>query len=526
MRSTFLGFNTVKSGLFAAQRALDITGHNISNVNTKGFTRQRLLQASSTPISIFGGRGMLGTGVDSIEINQFRNEFLDFKYRGEVNAQGYWDSKQKNLEFIEAIFNEPSETGISTVLDEMFSSFQELSKNPESLTTRALVRQRGIAFTNSLNHMYGQLEKMSKDLNFDVEITVSSINAIANQISILNDQVFRAEIDGSNANDLRDQRNLLIDQLSRIVDVEIVEMVDINDHVTRGQDNDRSSKKLVIQINGQPLVSHDKSFHLSTETTKASTFDDQVEMYDIRWANGAMFDTDGISGELKALIDMRDGNTGNNKGVPYYIERLNEFARVFANEVNKIHVAGFGLDGAQSRAFFTTGGVITPAGLPTDPNHADWANILDEAHGSFVAELGGINAKNISISLDIDTNLNAIGASVTTDLLPGDGSMALELAQLRHVQRMYNEGKPEDFVKSLISNLGVDSQEAVRMVFNQNVLTDQVENQRQSISGVSLDEEMTKMIQFQHAYNASARMITTMDEMIDIIINRMGLVGR
>ncbi|MCD5410747.1 MAG: flagellar hook-associated protein FlgK, partial [Clostridiales bacterium] len=309
MKSTFLGFNTVKSGLFAAQRALDITGHNISNVNTKGFTRQRLLQASSTPISIFGGRGMLGTGVDSIEINQFRNDFLDFKYRGEVNAQGYWDSKQSNLQFIEAIFNEPSETGISTVLDEMFSSFQELSKKPESLTTRALVRQRGIAFTNSLNHMYSQLEKMARDLNFDVSITVNSINTIADQISILNDQVFRAEIDGSNANDLRDQRNLLIDQLSRIVDVEIVEMVDINDHVTRGQENDRSSKKLVIQINGQPLVSHDKSFHLSTETTKPSTFDDQVEMYDIRWANGSIFDTDGISGELKALIDMRDGNT-------------------------------------------------------------------------------------------------------------------------------------------------------------------------------------------------------------------------
>ncbi|MGV8145782.1 MAG: flagellar hook-associated protein FlgK [Alkaliphilus sp.] len=527
MRSTFLGFNTVRSGLFTAQRALDITGHNISNVNTKGFTRQRLHQAASTPLSVFGGRGMLGTGVDSIEINQFRNEFLDFKYRGEVNAQGYWDSKQKNLEFIEAIFNEPSETGISTVLDEMFSSFQELSKNPESLTTRALVRQRGVAFSNSLNHMYGQLEKMAKDLNFDVEITVNSINAYADQISILNDQIFRAEIDGSNANDLRDQRNLLIDQLSRLVDVEMIEMVDINDHVTRGQENDKSSRKLVLQINGQPLVSHDRSFHLSTEKTKPSTFDDQIEMNDITWANGSLFDTDGISGELKALLDMRDGNTGNNKGVPYYLERLNEFARVFANEVNKIHVAGFGLDGNQSRAFFTAGGVVTPGGLPVDPNNPLWENeILDETHVNFVAEIGGITAKNISISLDIDTNLNAIGASVTDVLLPGDGSRALELAQLRHVQGMYNEGKPEDFVKSLISNLGVDSQEAVRMVFNQNVLTDQVENQRQAISGVSLDEEMAKMIQFQHAYNASARMITTMDEMLDIIVNRMGLVGR
>ncbi|MCD5413689.1 MAG: flagellar hook-associated protein FlgK, partial [Clostridiales bacterium] len=309
MRSTFLGFNTVKSGLFAAQRALDITGHNISNVNTKGFTRQRLHQASSTPLAVFGGRGMLGTGVDSIEINQFRNEFLDFKYRGEVNAEGFWESKQQNLEFIEAIFNEPSETGISTVIDELFSSFQELSKNPESLTTRALVRQRGIAFANSLNHTYEQLEKMARDLNFDVGITVNSINAYADQISILNDQIFRAEIDGSNANDLRDQRNLLIDKLSRIVDVEIVERVDINDHVTRGQENDGANRKLVIQINGQPLVSHDRSFHLSTESTKPSTFDSQIEMYDIKWANGSLFDTDGISGELKALIDMRDGNT-------------------------------------------------------------------------------------------------------------------------------------------------------------------------------------------------------------------------
>ncbi len=519
MRSTFLGFNTARSGLFAAQRSLDITGHNISNVNTKGYSRQRLNQVQSTPMRLPGGQGMLGTGVDSLSITQFRNEFLDFKYRSEVTTQGFWETKRDGLRFLEAIFNEPSDTGISTVMDEMFASFQELSKNPENLTTRALVRQRAISFTNSVNHMYNQMEKMAVDLNFDVSVTVTSINAYADQIAILNDQIFRSEIDGGNANDLRDQRNVLIDELSKLVKVDVVEVLDSGDQRITGQ-SDKTSRKTIIQINGQPLVYHNRAYKLDVSSEKPSSFDGDLLMREVRWANGDVLDIKGLNGELKALLDLRDGGSANRKGIPYYIGELNRFVNTFAEEINTLHASGYGLNG----------GFIAGIGDNTNGGgyllFANGKKFSSEMYDAGVLQSHLITAKNIQISLDIDSDLNKIAASSRIDLLPGDGSVALKLTGLRHKSTMFAQGKPEDYIKSLISNLGVDTQEAIRMAANQTFLVEQIDNQRQAISGVSIDEEMSNMVKFQHAYNASARMITTMDEMLDVIINRIGLVGR
>lgn len=495
MRSTFLGFNTVRSGLFAAQRALDITGHNIANVNTNGYSRQRLNQVQSSALPLFGGQGMLGTGVDTLSITQLRNEFLDFKYRSEVTAQGYWEAKQSGLSFIEAIFNEPSDSGVITVLDEFFASFQELSKNPESLTTRTLVRERATTFTNTVNHMYKQLERMAVDLNFEIGTTVTSINSYADQIAMLNAQIYRVESDGSHANDLRDQRNLLIDELSKLVNVDVVEVVDTNDGMSR---------KTVLQINGQPLVYHDRVNKLDANIEVPSSFDNQIQMRQIRWANGDMLNVKALNGELKGLLDIRDGNGGSSKGVPFYIDELNKFVKTFADEVNAIHRSAFGLDGSTGTDFFTVLGIRT---LDVDPTV-------------------NITAKNIRVSLDIDMDVNKIGASESSVLLPGDGSKALALSALRHKFNMFDEGKPEDYLKSLISNLGVDTQEAIRMNASQSFLVTQIDNQRLSVSSVSMDEELSNMVRFQHAYNAAARMITTMDEMLEVVINKIGIVGR
>lgn len=501
MRSTFFGFNIARSGLFAAQRALDITGHNIANVNTKGYTRQRLDQAPSNPLSLPGGQGMIGTGVSTLGIKQIRVDFLDFKYRGEANAQGHWEVRRDGLQFIEAIMNEPSKTGISTVLDEFFSSIQELSKNPQELTNRSLVRQRGVAFTNSLNHMYNQLEKMVKDVNFDIVTTVNTINSYSDQIAVLNEQILRSEIGGSSANDLRDQRNLLIDELSKIVNVEVLEVVDPNDLQNGG-------KKTVIQINGQPLVNHNRTFKLSAEDKK---LDDPVRN-EVKWANGSSLNVSALKGELRSLLDLRDETEGKNKGIPYYMNQLDEFARKFAEEVNKLHFEGFGLNGDTGILFFTANGVSTEDMMGTA------TQLTNAIHQ-------GITAKNIGVALDLD-DPNKIAASSAATLLPGDGSIALKIAQIRHDSGMYEKGKPEDFIKSLISNLGVDTQEAMRNATNQIQLTELIDNERQAISGVSMDEELSRMVMYQHSYNASARMVNTMDEMLDTIINRLGLVGR
>ncbi|MDR5659771.1 flagellar hook-associated protein FlgK [Serpentinicella sp. ANB-PHB4] len=505
MRSTFLGFNTARSGLFAAQRSLDTTGHNIANVNTPGYTRQRLEQKSSTPLALPGREGMLGTGVTTVTIEQVRNEFLDFKYRKEVNASSEWEARRDGLMHIEAIMNEPSDTGINTVIDEFFQSLQELNKNPQELTNRSLVRQRGVALSNSLNHMHGQMERMIKDTNEDVITTVRAINSYANQIARLNEKIFSSEVGGSNANDLRDQRNLLIDELSELVDVEVIDVVDPN---SKGENK---ATKMAIQINGQPLVSHDKVNRLSTEDEVKHDHIEDLYINKVKWENGSGFDSNSINGNLRGLLDLRDGNgkEGQYGGLPYYMEELDRFAQTFAKKFNEIHASGYDINGGTDTLFFTANGTASSAMIDGNGN----------------IEHDKITAKNIAVSLDLQ-DLNKFAAATNKELLPGDGSNILKLIDLRQDTGMFKEGAPEDYIKSLVAALGVDTQEAIRNTQNQEFLTEQLDNQRQAVSGVSMDEELSKMVMFQHAYNASARMVNTMDEMLDVIINRLGQVGR
>ncbi|MDF2546586.1 MAG: flgK [Anaerosolibacter sp.] len=532
MRSTFFGFNIARSGLFASQRALDITGHNISNANTPGYTRQRLNVTSSNPMTLPGGQGMIGTGVDTHSIQQMRDQFLDFKYRQENTTSGQWDTRAGSLQQIEAILNEPSDSGIRQVMDEFYTALQELSKgnNADNLTVRAQVRQRGIALSNTLNHMYTQLKDMQKNMDFEVKTTVDQINGYAEQIANLNKQIFQFELDGSHANDLRDQRNLLVDQLSELVDIEVQESTD---------------GKFKIAINGIGLVSHFNHEKLVTvKRTTEKNYVDNKDLLDVKWENGSSFSC--RSGKLKGILDMRDNMNGNEKGIPYYMDQLNKFTTVFAARFNQQHRLGYGLSGADDGIDFFN----YPNGALNDVTAA--VNALgtsdEEKIAKFEAANSGmtvfkvgtswyetsiINADQINISTAIESNLNNIAAALSNSGgapplsgLPGDGSNALALLDMRHDVGMFTWGSPDDYFKSLISNLGVDAQEAIRMTDNQQVLLNQINNSRQSISGVSLDEEMANMVKFQHSYNASARMITTIDEMLDKIINGMGVVGR
>lgn len=523
MRSTFLGFNTARSGLFAAQRALDITGHNIANVNTPGYSRQRLEQTQSVPQSIMGGQGMLGTGVDSVAIHQLRNGFLDFRYRDEANSLAYWETRRDGLAFVEAMLNEPSDTGLNAVMDQFFSALQELSKeqNVDELTHRALVLDRASGVTNSITHLYDQMEKLVVDLNFDIQSTITTINGLTRQIAQMNKQIYMLETDGSNANDLRDQRNVLIDQLSEHVKVDILEVSDPND--ASGMNN--VPKKMVLQIAGQPIVYHDRSYDLDASTREKSGFFSELgvdlELNKIQWADGSHLNPNSLKGGLRALLDLRDGETAATKGLPYYISKLNEFARTFAKEVNEVARTGYGLKGEmldEPMGNNTQGAgylLFTAFGRASEEMYDDNGNIMHHR----------ITAQNIGVALDME-DLNKLPASASLALLPGDASVVMDLLALRNKSAMFAEGKPEDFMKSLVSNLGVDMQEAMRNAANQQVLTQQIDNERMRYSGVSIDEEMANMVRFQHSYNASARMITTVDEMLDVIINRLGLVGR
>lgn len=513
--SSFTGLNIVIKGLYAQQRALDVTGHNIANVNTEGYARQRAVMETAKPMQVLGGRGMLGSGVEVQQIQRIRNAFLDVKFWGENTVLGEWSSKSQFLTEIEMVFNEPSDAGLNSVINSFFSALQDLSNGERAsdLTVRETVRQTAIAFTNCLNDMAARFEKIQTDANFAVETKVNEINSYAQQISELNRQIMRYELDGSNANDLRDRRDLLVDKLSSIVDVKTFEDSDGRFRVSIG------GRLLVNHVSYNQLVLVERGDTYNGKATQVKNPDvDAGGLYEILWDDGVDFNPKG--GELRGLLDIRDsdGSPGTFKGVPYYMRQLNHFAKTFADAINEIHKTAYDLMGDYTEAggcqilFFTHD--VTVDSYTTDPNGIRTAITTD------------ITAKNITISKEIFEDLNHIAVAASWDTIPGDASKGLEMAGLRHQNVFPVYGTPEDFTKSLIAALGVDGQEAVRMRDNQEILVNQTNMLRTSTSGVSIDEEMANMVKFQHSYNAAARLITAMDEMIDMLVNRMGLVGR
>ncbi|HAA89837.1 MAG TPA: flagellar hook-associated protein FlgK, partial [Peptococcaceae bacterium] len=244
MRSTFFGIELAKRGLQAQQRALDVTGHNVANANTPGFTRQEAVLATETPYPVPGlnmpwGAKQIGTGVEVAEIRRLRDSFIDLQVRHENKALGYWEARENALEKIEVILNEPSDSGLRSVLEAFWQSLEELSKNPESLAVRSVVRQRGLALTETFNHLDCQLRELQDDLDNSVRVKVNEVNSLGRQIADLNQQILKIEVTGARANDLRDRRDVLLDQLARIINIQAYE-------------DDKGLAQVII--GGRPLV--------------------------------------------------------------------------------------------------------------------------------------------------------------------------------------------------------------------------------------------------------------------------------
>ncbi len=553
MASTFFGLNIAKSGLFVSQRALSVISHNVANANTPGFSRQRLDVKQQSPDFLAGANGTLGTGVDSESVIQIRNEFTDLKVRDELTTQGEWKFRREMYSIIESVFNEPSDSGIRKVVDTFYQAIHELNKNPENLTTRALVRQRAIAVAENIGVMHTQLVRTQENVDFQLRSVVSQINDYASQISDLNKIIYQNEIDGSTANDIRDQRNLLLDKMAKLTNIDYYE---------------DAENRFYVLVSGKPIVSHYNTDKLVlTPRIERKNPDDAYRLNDVGWESGAMFRVNG--GQLKGILDMRDGQTSNKKGFPYYVERLNTFADRLFNEINRIHMNGFDMQGNKGAMMFTMNNMkssefeeylmtegldghapidltnevldgTSPENTVTENNEIiakNMRNIYENnAHyknksikylsdGRYYL-VDRISASKFTLSEDIDLDLNKIAASDTLEGVPGNGQNALNMANMRHNSYMFAWGSPDDYVKSLVSNLGVDSAEAIRMEKNQTTVLNELENRRQSVMGVSLDEEMSEMIKFQHTYSANARMMTTLDELLDLVVNRLGLVGR
>ncbi len=232
----FASYEIARSGLMVNERGLYVTGHNMANVNTPGYVRQQAVIKNGPYESYYtrGGMVQYGLGADIQEIRQIRHTFLDNIYRQENTALGYWESRQKTFQDVEAIMAEPMKSGLQNVLNQFWDSWQELSKEPDSLTVRALVRQRSEALVQQINHMGAQLDRLQNDLNSEISVRIDEVNDITRQIASLNITILKSEVSGDSANDYRDQRNSLIDRLTKLVKCDVNEMQDGQIDITLG----------------------------------------------------------------------------------------------------------------------------------------------------------------------------------------------------------------------------------------------------------------------------------------------------
>lgn len=484
MRSTFFGLNIGMKALMAQQRALDVVSHNIANAATEGYTRQDINLAASRPVKVEAG--YIGTGVDIKGFQRIRDQFIDTQLRTECKELGEWEAKADILAKIEMIINEPSDSSLRSVMDQYWQAWQVLSENsPESSAARGVVVQRGVDLVVTFNHIDRLLSELQADINQGVSIRVKEINSIAQQIGDLNNQIVKAEVSGYKANDLRDKRDLLVEQLSRIVSVDVLE---------------DASGSVTISAGGATLVS-------SSYIAEMRFTDDGRDptLAKLEWVNsytGSVISPVTINGgTLRGYLEMRD------RQIVELRNELSTLAARIAEEVNDLHRTGSGLHN-------TTG---LEAGL-------DFFVRPDDTQP--------FSASNIRVNQELIDDPNKVAASKASPVIKGDGSNALAIAQLKDKLTMNPTALGDytatfdDYYRSMVAQVGINAQEADRMAGNQKLLVDQLLNRRESISGVSLDEEMTNMIKYQHAYTAAARVINTMDEMLELIVNRLGMVGR
>lgn len=456
MPSTFMSIETARRAMAASRTGIDVTGHNIANANTPGYTRQRAIQTASDAYTVPSlGKpttaGQLGTGVTVEQIQRVRDNFLDGQIRTETYKLGYWQSQNDALSEIETIFMEPSDNGLNTLLATFWSSWQELSKNAESSPVRTTLVENAVSLANGFNHLYSQLETVKGNLNDLMQIDINDINSKARQIADLNKQIINIKAAGDQPNDLMDRRDLLLDELAKLTNYEV---------------EDLGNGSIRIKVGSLTLVEGDST----PDTMPAAP--DSPDWNEV--TGGA------LAGINKALERLQS-----------YENDLDILAAGLKNAVNAQHRAGFDLNGDAGGDFFT-----------------------------------GSGAKDIAVNTAISADESLVAASsigkTDPDWGKGDGANALKIAQLQN-QDIVSGTTSDGFYKNLVARLGVESQESSRMVENQQALVDQLSNRKESISGVSIDEEMTNLLQYQYAYEAAARVVTTLDSMLDTLINRMAV---
>jgi len=448
--STFMGLETALRGLLAQQRAIDVTGHNIANASTDGYSRQ-VADMVTTPALEDGPTRLIGTGVDVLQYTRVRDSFIDVQLRAQTMRKGYQQAQQDGLNQIELALNEPSDTGLSNLLSKYWSAWQNLANAPENMATRQALAQAAASLANGFNTLSTQITTVQTQTAQQQTSLVTQVNSIGSQIASLTSAITAAEQQGQQPNDLLDKRDLLLDQLSSFGNIS----------VSQSAGTPGTLGSIDVTFGGTALVAGATA---STVTLAGMT---------------------GLtSGQLAGLGAVITAGTG-------YQTTLNQLAASLAQSTNTQHALGVDLNGNPGGAFFT---VTT-----------------------------GSEAATIAVNPALLASPALIAASAAAGT-PGDASNAIAIADLQNSPLVGGATLDTGYAQ-LVGQIGGDSQLAQQNLANASALVDSLTNRRASVSGVSLDEEMTNLLQFQRGYQASARALTAMDDMIDQLINRTGKVG-
>lgn len=525
MGSSFFEFNIATTGLFAARAGLEITSNNVANVATPGYSRQYIMQKASTPLNRYSGVGQVGTGTVVYGVGQHRDVYLDQKYWPQVSTLGQYSQKSQQLKIMETSLGQLSETSLTNNVNDFFKSISDLAFTSDSLEYRmAVINTADTLVTNIRNHAI-KLRQQQTDLNDDVYAVVERINSIGTQLASLNEQIYQYEIDGQTANELRDQRTLLIDELSKYANIDIKEYDD-----GTGRE---LGKKYIILLNGQEFV-HGESVRKLECVRRENLLhpDDPPGMYDIQWTNGEALNLTTLSGELKGILDMRDGNGGlpiqppnedknlEYKGIPYYIQKLNEFVRTMAYAMNEGkrysdgeplegvigHQDGFDMEGNPGGLLFT---MRDPNTGQTIENRVNYAQI---------------NAFNFSISDQVKNDPKKLAISDTHDATQqSNNKVVLGFLKLKDDVTLFAEGGAYQFVNAMASTLAIDTKQANSFKDFYTDVTKTIDNQRMQVSAVSINEEVANMVMYQHLYQVSSKLMNVINEVYNTTINGLGV---
>jgi len=457
--------------LLSQQRAISVTGNNIANVNTPGYSRQRLNMETKLPMDT--PVGPVGLGVQTTTVERVYDRFLGVQMNNESASLGRWEAQKGALERVEVVFDESGGYGLNQTLSDFWNSWQDLSMNPSGTIERSVVAAKSQALADAIRQKYADLEQAQADIDAAVTSGVEDINRLTAEISDLNQKIASTESGGTvNANDYRDRRDLALKQLSEIIGINSFE--------------DADGRVVVSVGSGRVLVEGGNTYALTTPTALAPATN--AGHVDIEWPGAPVpISSEITSGKMAGWLQTRDTK------IAGYMRNLDELAQTLAtgdpttpltkSSVNTLHAAGFGLDGSTGNDFFI-----------------------------------GSGAADMEVNPLILADPNRIAAASAAGAVPGDARNAAAIADLRTALTM-SGGTFDDAANVLVSQVGHDVQEAKSYQSHQADMLAYLDNYRESVSGVNLDEEMVNLVKYQAAYNAAAKMISMGDEMLNSLMN-------